>query len=236
MSDILELIKQRQSVRPPFDMQRPVSKEDLAEIVEAARWAPTAHNMQNFEILIVDDPAVLKKIGQIKSPMTADFIRENYRQLSFSEEELLRKKVGMLSNEFPPDWLDMDRVDEVVRRGPSPLDFIIRGSPTILIVTWDPRQRAPAPGDDLSMISLGCVMENMWLAAQALGVGYTIMSVFSAKPIEKDLKEALGIPESLKIAFAVRLGYPVASPKYFRVRRDPEAFTHHNQYGNRGLD
>jgi hypothetical protein len=30
------------------------------------------------------------------------FIQENYQQLSFSEEELLRKKVGVLASMFPP--------------------------------------------------------------------------------------------------------------------------------------
>ena len=243
MSSILELIKQRQSARATFDPQRPVGNDDLAEIVEAARWAPTAHNMQNFEILIVDDPVVLKKIGQIKGSLSADFLRENYRQTSFSEKEFLQKKVGALCTDFPPDWLDMAKVDDVVRRGPSSLEFLIRGSPTLLIVTWDPRQRAPNPGghlttpcDDLSMMSLGCVMENMWLMAQSLGIGFTIMIFFSEKQIESDLRQALGIPEHLKIAFAARLGYPVTNSRYIRVRRDQETFIHHNQYGNRGLD
>ncbi len=28
-----------------------------------ARWAPTAHNMQNFEVIVVDDNEVLEIIG-----------------------------------------------------------------------------------------------------------------------------------------------------------------------------
>lgn len=233
MSAILDLIRQRQSTRVTFDPQRSIKKEDLAQIIEAARWAPTAHNMQNFEIIVVDDPVVLKKVGLIKTPVSGDFIRENYEQLSFSKEELQRKKVGILGAQFPPEWLDMARVNEVVRTSPpSPLDYTIRGSPTILIVTYDPRKRAPASeGDVLGMFSLGCVMENMWLAAQSLGIGFMIMSVFGGQPVEKELKQALGIPGHLKIAFAVRLGYPVAKPEYVRVRRDVETFTHHNQYG-----
>jgi len=47
--------------------------------LEAARWALTAHNMQNFEILIIDDRKVLEKIGNIKSRVSETFIRENYR-------------------------------------------------------------------------------------------------------------------------------------------------------------
>ncbi|HEY5477119.1 MAG TPA: nitroreductase family protein, partial [Tepidiformaceae bacterium] len=55
MPDVLELIKNRRSLRMPFDPERPVSKEHLADILEAARWSPTAHNMQNFEVVVVDD-------------------------------------------------------------------------------------------------------------------------------------------------------------------------------------
>ena len=55
MTDILKLIQQRQSTRVPYDPNRPVAKDDLRQIIEAARWAPTAHNMQNFGIIVVDD-------------------------------------------------------------------------------------------------------------------------------------------------------------------------------------
>ena len=50
--------------------------------------------MQNFEIIVVDDKKVLDAIGSIKSTVSETFIRENYQQLSFSEEELLKKKLG----------------------------------------------------------------------------------------------------------------------------------------------
>ena len=63
MSDILELVRKRTSSRMPFDLERPVAEEQLAGILEAARWSPTAHNMQNFEIVVVDDRKVQKQSG-----------------------------------------------------------------------------------------------------------------------------------------------------------------------------
>jgi hypothetical protein len=46
------------------------------------------------------------------------------------------------------------------------------------------------------------------------------------------LKDILGIPEHLRVAFSVRLGHPVSEPAdYLRVRRDLEDFTFHNRYG-----
>lgn len=239
MSDTLKLIQERYSSRVPFDRERLVAKEDLRQILEAARWTPSAHNMQNFEILVIDDKELLEKIGDIKSQISEEFLRENYQQLSFSEEELLQKKVGILGTMFPPSWRDPARLEEVAREsGPSFLHDTMQDSPVLLIVIYDARKRAPAlEGDVLGMMSLGCMMENMWLMAQSLGIGLQIMSVFSADPVEKEVKRIFNIPEYMKIAFASRLGYPLSTPaKYLRVRRDVEDFTHHNRFGNKGLD
>jgi nitroreductase len=191
--------------------------------------------MQNFEILVIDDKKILEKIGRIKSRASAAFIRENYQQLSFSEEELLQKKVGILGTNFPPDWGDPAKLDKAVRESvPRPLKERIGGSPTLLIVIYDSRRRAPASeGDVLGFVSLGCVMENMWLAAQSLGISVHILSVFSGDVVEKEVKRVLNVPEYMKVAFAARLGYPVSkSVRHLRVRRDIQTFVHHNRFGN----
>ena len=104
MSEILKIIQDRHSSRVPFDQGHGPSKHDLMQILEAARWAPTAHNMQNFEIIVVDDKKQLEELGNIESKISEEFLRENYQQLSFSEEELLQKKVGILGTMFPPSW------------------------------------------------------------------------------------------------------------------------------------
>jgi nitroreductase len=237
MSEILEIIQERQSARAPFDPNRPVPKEILEQILEAGRWTPTAHNMQNFEVIIIDDKAVLEKLGNIKSRISEVFLRENYEQLSFSKEELLKKKTGILGTMFPPAWTDPSKISEVARQAaPMPLTQSLRGSPTLMIVIYDSRKRAPASGGDvLGFMSLGCLMENMWLMAQALGVGLQILSALATAQVETEIKQLLGVPEYMKIAFTCRLGYPTAPTKYLRVRRNIEDFVHHNQFENRGL-
>jgi nitroreductase len=234
MSKILKIIQERHSSRVPFERDHPVPKEDLLQILEAARWAPTAHNIQNFEIIVVDDKKQLEELGKIESRISEDFLRENYQQLSFSDEEWLRKKVGILGTMFPPSWRTPGDWSKVAREsGPSALDQTIKGSPMVLIVTYDSRKRAPASeGDVLGFISLGCVMENMWLMAQSLGIGVQIMSVFTGDSVEKDVKKILEIPEYMRIAYAVRLGYSASKPsKFLRVRRDVIDLAHHNRFG-----
>lgn len=90
--------------RGPFDPRRPIAKRDLERILEAARWAPTAHNMQNFEIIVINNRKQLEAIGKIRSQVSEVFLCENFQQMSFTEEELRRKKVGVLARMFPPSW------------------------------------------------------------------------------------------------------------------------------------
>ena len=115
MDEIQRIIQERQSARVPFDPKRKISKENLEQILDAARWSPTAHNMQNFDVIVVDDAEVLGIIGAVKSRVSEVFLRENYEQLSFSKEELLKKKTGILGAMFPSAWVDPSKMAQAAR-------------------------------------------------------------------------------------------------------------------------
>ena len=171
--------------------------------------------MQNYSVVVVDDPEVLDIVGNVKSRISEEFLKENYEQLSFSKEELQKKKTGILGAMFPPAWVDPSKMAQVARESaPMPLTQSIRGSPCLLIVVYDPQKRAPASeGDVLGFMSLGCVMENMWLMAQSLGISLQILSAFASPPVEKQVKQVLACPEQLKIAYACRLRLPIRVSK-----------------------
>jgi nitroreductase len=238
MPELLKLIQDRQSTRGPYDPKRSIPRQDMIQILEAGRWAPTAHNMQNFEVMVVDDKKLLKAIGDIKGPMSEIFIRENYQQLSSSEEELLQKKVGVLATMFPafmrksgakPDKTTGEQLAAFQSR-------LIQTSSALIIVLYDPSKRAPASeGDFLGIISLGCVMENMWLMANSLGIGFHVVSAISA-PVAKEVMKLLNIPKTLQVAYSARLGYATNPVKYLRVRRDINDFSHLNSFGSKGLE
>jgi nitroreductase len=195
--------------------------------------------MQNFQIIVVDDRKLLDAIGNIEYQVSDTFIQENYQQLSFSEEELLRKKVGVLASMFPPELrTPLGKQKKGSEETISFLRRTIHASAVILIAVYDPSRRAPASeGDFLGIMSLGCVMENMWLMAQALGIGFHVLSALSVDAVEKEVKRILAIPEHLRIGFACRLGYPISTPsKYLRVRREVKDLTHYNRFGNKKLD
>ena len=88
----------------------------------------------------------------------------------------------------------------------------------------------------LSSKILGCVMENMWLMAYSLGIGFYVLSGFSDPTIEKQVAKLLNIPKNWHIAFSVRLGYPASPETHLRVRREINDFTHHNNFDSKGMD
>lgn len=58
-----KIIKARRSVRLYQD--KPIAKALLQEIVDAARFAPTARNVQPWEFIVVTKPDTLKKIADL---------------------------------------------------------------------------------------------------------------------------------------------------------------------------
>jgi len=70
--DVFEAIKSRRSVRA--FTQEPVSEEAVEKLLDAARWAPSAGNIQPWEFVVVRDPAV--KRGLSEAALNQTFIEE----------------------------------------------------------------------------------------------------------------------------------------------------------------
>jgi len=233
MNDLLKLIEERHSARVPFAF-RPIARDDVLQILEAARWSPTAHNMQNFEIVVVDDQELLAQIGAIQVQLSEEFLREHLQLLSFTEEELRHKEIGLLASTLSPWMTDLAQAEKV--GDAIPVNRLMPWCPVLMIVLYDRTKRAPASeGDVLGLMSLGCVLQNMWLMAHSLGLGFQALSVLSVAPVEEAVKNLIAAPGQMKVGFAVRLGHSVTSASYPRVRREVAEFTHWNQFHRTGL-
>ncbi|MCL1937755.1 MAG: nitroreductase family protein [Candidatus Azobacteroides sp.] len=230
--ELLQLMKERKSSRMLFDENRPIGAAVLQNILEAATWAPTAHNMQNFEIVVIDDKSVLTKLSELESAVSPVFLQENYRQLSFTEDELKKKKTGVLATQFPASWLTPEAQHGNLNQPASKLGEQVRRGPVLLLVLYDPNRRAPASENDfLGVMSLGFMMENLWLMAAVQGVSLHILSVFGNEPLSGEVKKMLNIPPKLQIALGVRLGYLSENDAHqLRVRREVNDFVRFNRY------
>jgi nitroreductase len=61
--DVLEAIKQRRSIRQ--FMEQAIERKLLEQILDAARWAPTAGNQQRWRFIVVTDPTVKEMVRKV---------------------------------------------------------------------------------------------------------------------------------------------------------------------------
>ncbi|MDH7568260.1 MAG: nitroreductase family protein [Armatimonadota bacterium] len=61
--DVLEALKTRRSIRAYSS--RPVPREVLEEILECARWSPSARNVQPWAFVVITDPATRQRIADL---------------------------------------------------------------------------------------------------------------------------------------------------------------------------
>ncbi len=101
MTDILTLMKERHSSRIFFDPNHFVAKEDLNKILEPGSWPPTAQNMQNFEVIIIDDKKLIEETAAIKSAVSLPFVKENHKQFFF-RRRIEEKKDRYAGDDVPP--------------------------------------------------------------------------------------------------------------------------------------
>ena len=71
MSDLLEVLKSRRSQRNFLD-NKPIPREQLEQIIDCARLAATARNVQPWEFVVVTDQRVRQQIAGIAT--TGKFI------------------------------------------------------------------------------------------------------------------------------------------------------------------
>ncbi|HUV59336.1 MAG TPA: nitroreductase family protein [Desulfatiglandales bacterium] len=65
MSDFMEIIKGRRSIRRYQDQEIP--EEDLNQVLEAIRWSPSWANTQCWEVIVIKDSVIKQKLQEILS-------------------------------------------------------------------------------------------------------------------------------------------------------------------------
>ncbi|KPJ86507.1 MAG: hypothetical protein AMS17_12280 [Spirochaetes bacterium DG_61] len=67
MGTVLTVIKNRRSIRSHTD--KPISESDIVKLIDAANWAPSAGNVYPWNIVIVQDKKLIRKIQAVSPGM-----------------------------------------------------------------------------------------------------------------------------------------------------------------------
>ena len=184
----------------------PVPEEYIKKILWAATRAPSGGNRQGWRWLVVTDPA--KKLK----------IKEWYHELW---SKALESGYGAGAN-LPPDE---KASNERVMRSATYLSEHMHEAPALIFAC-----SLTGNGDITSGSSIYPAVQNLMLAARALGLGTALTTVHRGR--QKEIRELLGIPESVETAALIPVGWPKG--KFGSgFRRPVEDVTYWEQWGNK---
>lgn len=175
--DTIDAIKARRAVKH-FDPEHKFSAEEEAQLLELARMAPTAFNLQNWRLLIVKDPELRKQIREV-----------SWGQAQVTDASLLVVLCADLKAwAKSPERYWEDAPKEVG-------DFMVPAM-TEYYQDKDAIQR------DEAMRSCGIAAQTLMLAAKAMGYDSCPMDGFDYEAVGK----LVNLPEDHIISMFVTIG------------------------------
>lgn len=202
---LLEVVRRRRSVRS-FESGRRVSRDVLALIAEAGRWAPSGANSQPWDICIVEEPEAIAATAEVLSAQ-ADRLNEHCRGFPH-----VHKK----------HWVH-DAVAIVV------LFVDTRWSAAYPLAPDEEidREEYAANRDQILLVSAGAATQNIQLAATAVGLTSAWLSGGGEPQTAREMQDLLGFPSD-HVPFAiVPIGWPHRRAES-RWRRDLDEVVHWN--------
>lgn len=190
--DFLKIVKTRRSIRKYLSNEVP--ETILRHVLEAARWAPSAHNAQPWRFIVISDHGLKRRLAEA---MANAWRRD-------------------LSNDGVSSRVQERLVEGSINR------FVQAPLLIVACTVMDGTDRYPdAKRQELEHLmavqSLAAAIQNMLLAARSEGLG----SCWFCAPLfcQGVVREVLGMPSNIEPNVLVTLGYPSGQPE--RPARKP---------------
>jgi len=184
----------------------PVPDELIREIIEAGTWAPSGGDAQHWRFIVVKDPQIKKQL-QLRYQRAFEDLKQRFHAAPPPPGKTEAQKQRMLAAR--------DHLTEHFHEAP------------VLIVCC-------LVGDSGSGVGAGAsiypAVQNMLLAARALGLGATLTTRHLL--YEKEVDEILGLPREAHTFAIIPVGYPLGN--FGPVSRAPvEQITFLDRWGVR---
>lgn len=186
MTTLLETVRTRRSIRRYTD--QPVPAEALARLLEAARWAPSAHNRQPWRF------AVLREAGA---------------KARLAERMGARLRADRLADGDPAEAVERDVARSHSRITTAPV--VVAACLSMAEMDAYPDRRRKKAEYIMAVQSTALALQNLLLAAHAEGLGacWLCAPLFCAEAV----RAALGLPADWEPQALITLGYPADSGK-----------------------
>lgn len=186
MNKLLKIIKGRRSIREFLPEKVPAKR--IRELIEAARWAPSAHNAQPWRFFLLD--------GEEEKERLAEAMAGAFRRV--------------LKKDRHPDAEIGSRVRKSVLR--------LRAAPSLILVclcredcrSYSDRRRNRLE-EILAHHGIGAALQNILLLASSRGLGTCWISAPLFCP--QAVSDALAVPQNWEPVALIAVGRPIAGKK-----------------------
>jgi len=190
--DLLKGIEERRSTRA--FLERPVERENIETLINYATQAPSAINLQPWELIVVS--------GEEKKRLSRILVkRMKERNISCGPgaksplpEYFVERQRGLLDT-ILPNLPEQTPFQDFINEGSC--NFY--GAPTAIIITLD------QVFSSARLTDIGVLVGYLVLAAHALELGTCPIGLITA--FDDDIKEALSIRDEKQVVIGVAVGY-----------------------------
>jgi len=164
--DFWKVVEDRRTIRK---FTAPPTAEQLDRLLEAGAKAPSAGNKQAWFVVVITDPAVRQRLGEIKWKINVAFAADTDRgrALLQAQKDVFVDSTSLVFYTFAPEPDDPHRYD---------------------------------------LGSVWMMMENISLAAAAMGLGTQIFTYWNEAEIE--VNRLMGVPEKYRQVAGMNIGRP----------------------------
>lgn len=209
-NEFKDIVLGRRSVRKYRDQE--VTNEDIIDLIECARYAPSDTNSQTWEFIVIKNKEKIKKIEEL----TWEALHEIANHASERGHE---KPAKLLLKSFGPYATAFSDAPALIICLATPYESKFREK------VFEPMKMiSEEVWREEGIKSSSLAIQNLMLAAHAKGLGTCPMTgpVLLA---EKKLRDYLHIEENKTVNMVVALGYPLETPKKLARKEIDEILT-----------
>lgn len=253
--DIFEAILNRRTTNTAF-VNKKVSEEDIHTLVKMASYAPSHFNSQPWRFVIVDDKNIIGEIAKIAGDSMVQlmddgrFWKQYRKYFRFDDEEVDKTNDGIHIDHMPAFMkpfvkqifsetggkiISKFRVSRILGNDEEKL---VAGSPILFVIALTKEEYKKEELSGLySVISMGAVIQNLWLSTTAMGMGMQFISTPGEIPENwQKIIDMLKIPDTYEMMAIFRMGYVDKNMKRPTIdwkssqRKSPEELSFKNKW------
>jgi nitroreductase/NAD-dependent dihydropyrimidine dehydrogenase PreA subunit len=200
--DCIQFIRERRSHRH-FTKDK-IPKKDLEKLIDTVRYAPTGHNDQSVEIILMQDPVRIKRLSNLTLDHMASVRAKSAKKL----EELKSGDKGTSEEIFQLEEM-LRFIEMLMQRRSAGYDPIFYEVPAVAI--FHSTVQTVTAKDNCVIAST-----TMGLLARTMGLETTYIALFEhAARAYPPIRDELRLPEGNQVFSVLVIGYPKF--KYFRT-------------------